>query len=160
MKAAAQKLVDRYINDWSDDLKCVWEVERPFELHLDLVIIVGRADVILDREGASTPRLTIVDYKTYDAKKADRPAEDQLLTYTAAARAEGFEVSGAILHNLKLKDKDAARHEVAVDSSSIDVTLTRARSWAAGITKREYPAKPEKKKCVGCDYRRVCQHKA
>lgn len=160
MKAAAQKLVDRYIKDWSDDLKCVWEVERPFELHLDSVIIVGRADVILDRERASTPKLTIVDYKTYDAKKADQLATDQLRTYTAAARAEGFEVSGAILHNLKLKDKDTARHEVAVDSSSIDQTLARASSWAAGITKGEYPAKPEKRKCIGCDYKRVCQHRS
>jgi DNA helicase-2/ATP-dependent DNA helicase PcrA len=155
MKVAAQKLVDRYIKDWSDDLKCVWEVERPFELHLDSVIIVGRADVILDREQASTPKLTIVDYKTYEAKKADQPAEDQLRTYTAAARAEGFEVSGAILHNLK----NAARHEVAVDSASIEAALARASSWAAGITKGEYPAKPEKKKCLGCDYKRVCQHK-
>lgn len=156
MKAAAQKLVDRYIKDWSDDLKCVWEVERPFELHLESVIIVGRADVILDRERTSIPKLTIVDYKTYDAKKADQPAEDQLRTYTAAARSEGFEVSGAIVHNLK----NAARHEVAVDSSSIDQTLARASSWAAGITKGEYPAKPEKRKCIGCDYRRVCQHRS
>jgi DNA helicase II / ATP-dependent DNA helicase PcrA len=156
MKVAARKLVDRYINDWSHDLKCVWEVERPFELHLDSVIIVGRADVILDQGGGSTPKLTIVDYKTYDAKKVDQTAEDQLRTYTAAALAEGFDVSGAILHNLK----NASRHGVAVDNSTINKTLARASSWATGIAKNEYPAKPEKKKCTGCDYRRVCRHRA
>lgn len=156
MKAAARKLVDRYIRDWSSDLKCVWEVERPFELHLDSVIIVGRADVILDRERAADPKLTIVDYKTYDAKKTDQTALDQLRTYTAAARAEDFQVSGAILHNLK----NATRHEVAVDNSSIHETLARASSWATGITRGEFPAKPERKKCVGCDYRRVCQHRS
>ena len=58
MKAAARKLVDRYIKEWSGDLKCVWEVERPFELHLESVIIIGRADVILDREGGSSPKST------------------------------------------------------------------------------------------------------
>lgn len=100
-------------------------------------MIVGRADVILDREQASTPKLTIVDYKTYDAKKLDQPAEDQLSTYTAAARAEGFEVSAAILHNLK----NTARHDVAVDSSSIDATLTRASSWAAGHHQGGIPGK-------------------
>jgi DNA helicase II / ATP-dependent DNA helicase PcrA len=103
IKGAARKLMDRYIKDWSSDLECVWEVERPFELHLDSVSIAGRADVILDREGGSTPKLTIVDYKTYDVKKADQTAEDQLRTYTAAARAEGFQVSGAILHNSKAR---------------------------------------------------------
>jgi CRISPR/Cas system-associated exonuclease Cas4 (RecB family) len=105
---------------------------------------------------ASRHKLTIVDYKTYDAKKVDQPAEDQLRTYTAAARAEEFEVSGAILHNLK----NAARHEIAVDNSSIKETLARASAWATGITTGDYPAKPEKKKCLGCDYRRVCQHRS
>lgn len=155
MKAAAQKLVDRYIKDWSDDLKSVWEVERPFELHLGSVIIVGRAGVILDRERASTPRLTIVDYKTYDAKGADQLTEDQLRIYTAAARAEGFEVSSAVLHNLK----SAARYEVPVDDSSIQKTKERTGTWASGITKGEYPATPEKKKCGGCDYKRLCHHR-
>jgi DNA helicase-2/ATP-dependent DNA helicase PcrA len=156
MKTAARRLVGRYFKDWSHDLECVWEVERPFELHLESVIIVGRADVILDREGGSPPKLTIVDYKTYDAKQADQTAEDQLRTYTAAARAEGFQVSSAILHNLK----NASRHEVAVDNISVNETVNRAISWAGGISKREFPARPDRKKCAGCDYHRVCEHRA
>jgi DNA helicase-2/ATP-dependent DNA helicase PcrA len=156
MKIAAQKLVYRYMNDWSNDLKCVWEVERPFELHLDSAIIVGRADVILDREHASTSSLTIVDYKTYDAKELGQTTGDQLRTYTAAARAEGFDVSSAILHNLK----SSARHTIAIDNPSINETLARASAWAAGIAKGDYPAKPEEKKCVGCDYRRLCHHRS
>ncbi len=155
MKEAAQKLVARYIENWSNDLKCVWEVERLFELQLRSVAIVGRADVILDREGASTPKLTIVDYKTYDAERVDERSEDQLRIYAASARAEGFEVVGAVLHNLK----NATRHEVAVDESSIKETLARASSWAAGIAKRDYRATPERQKCLACDYRRICRHR-
>lgn len=155
MREAARKLVDRYITDWSSDLMCVWDVERRFELHLDSLIIVGRADVILDLERASTPRLSIVDYKTYDVKEPDQSAEDQLRTYTAAARAEGYEVSSAILHNLKT----AARHNISVDGASIDDTLLRARAWARGIEQGDYPAKPEKKKCSDCDYMRVCHYR-
>ena len=155
MKVAARKLVNRYIKDWSSDLRFVWEVERPFELHLDSVIIIGRADVILDRERAAPPKLTIVDYKTYDTVGADKTAEDQLRTYTAAAQAEGFQVSGALLHNLKR----AVRYEVAVDSTSIEKTISRVRSWAAGVTNGDYPPKPENRKCETCDYKRFCQHK-
>ncbi|MBA2545260.1 MAG: hypothetical protein H0V15_00145 [Solirubrobacterales bacterium] len=31
MKTQARKLVDRYVNEWEDELLRVWEVERPFE---------------------------------------------------------------------------------------------------------------------------------
>ena len=34
MKSAARRLVDKYVEDYGDDLKRVWAVERPFELHL------------------------------------------------------------------------------------------------------------------------------
>ena len=155
MKAAARKLVFRYIDDWSEDLESVWEVERPFELHLNSVIVAGRADVILDRSGGSRPKLTIVDYKSYDAKRTDQVIEHQLRTYTAAGRAEGFAVDGAVLHNLKKNTRDA----IAVDPPLINETLVRVTSWAKGIAAREFPAKPARKRCGGCDYNRVCQHR-
>src|SRR5262249_30064686 len=34
MRRQARALVDRYVDEWEDDLHRVWEVERPFELHL------------------------------------------------------------------------------------------------------------------------------
>ncbi len=155
MKSAARKLVSRYINEWSDDLKNVWEVERPFELHLDGFIVAGRADVILDRNGGSPPKLTIVDYKSYDAKKTDQAVERQLRTYTAAGRAEGFEVDGAVLHNLKRNTRD----HIAVDPPLISETLVHVTTWAKGIAACEFPAKPSRKRCGGCDYSKVCQHR-
>ena len=155
MKSAAKKLVFRYIGEWSNDLKSVWEAERPFELHLDGVIVAGRADVILDRSGGSRPKLTIVDYKSYDAKKTDQTVEHQLRTYAAAGRAEGFDVDGAILHNLKKNTRD----EIAVDPPLVAETLVRVTSWAKGIAAREFPAKPAQKRCSGCDYNHVCQHR-
>lgn len=155
MKAAARKLVSRYVSEWSVDLENVWEVERPFELHLDNFIVAGRADVILDRNGGSPPKLTIVDYKSYDAKKTDQIVEHQLRTYTAAGRAEGFEVDGAVLHNLKKNTRD----QIAVDPSLISETLVHVTSWAKGIAARQFPAKPSRKRCGGCDYNRVCQNR-
>jgi DNA helicase-2/ATP-dependent DNA helicase PcrA len=64
MRDAAQRLVATYTIQHSADLHRVWEVERPFELHFGGLIVSGRADVILDREGGNANSLAIVDYKT------------------------------------------------------------------------------------------------
>ena len=45
--SAARRLVERYLTDYADDLKRLWAVERPFELHLEHGTLSGRADVIL-----------------------------------------------------------------------------------------------------------------
>ena len=55
--------------------------------------------------------------------------------FCRAARAEGFEVSGALLHNLK----GAARHEIAVDSSSIRETLARCKLLGHSHSPLYYP---------------------
>jgi len=155
MKLAARKLVFRYLSEWSGELKSVWEVERSFELHLGRFIVAGRADVILDRNRGLRPKLTIVDYKSYDAKEKDQTLGDQLKTYTAAGRAEGFEVDGAVLHSLK----NSERHEICIDPPAINETLVRVSSWAGGIAGGKFAAKPARKKCGGCDYNRVCQYR-
>ena len=42
-KSAAKRLVEKYIEEYGEDLKRVWAVERPFELHLpNMTIRVGR----------------------------------------------------------------------------------------------------------------------
>lgn len=48
LKDAARRLLTEYATTHGDDLHRVWETERAFELHLDGVIVQGRADVILD----------------------------------------------------------------------------------------------------------------
>ena len=41
LKEAARRLVSTYAADHADDLHRVWETERPFELHLDGITVVG-----------------------------------------------------------------------------------------------------------------------
>lgn len=64
LKESARRLVTTYARDHAEDLHRVWETERPFELHLDGVIVSGRADVILDHEAGFPTGLAILDYKT------------------------------------------------------------------------------------------------
>jgi DNA helicase II / ATP-dependent DNA helicase PcrA len=64
LKEAARQLVHSYVTEYDDDLRRVWETERPFELHLPTAIISGRADVILDTDDGEVRSLAIADYKT------------------------------------------------------------------------------------------------
>ncbi|HUY45583.1 MAG TPA: PD-(D/E)XK nuclease family protein [Streptosporangiaceae bacterium] len=82
----------------SEDLQRVWEVERPFELHLPTAIISGRADVILDMEGGEVQSLAIVDYKTSTDAEDDHGL--QFAIYTDAGRREGLDVRAAYVHDL------------------------------------------------------------
>lgn len=66
LKDAARRLIVEYTTTHSDDLHRVWETERPFELHLDGVTVLGRADVDprpgrRRADGAGHPRLQDLD---------------------------------------------------------------------------------------------------
>ena len=59
-----------------------WETERPSELHLDGVVVSGRADAILDDEDGVPTALAILDYKT--STKAGNDHALQLQVYANA----------------------------------------------------------------------------
>ena len=81
MQRNVRFLIDRYVRDWSEDLKRVWATERPFEVHLGLGqgILAGRADVILDREDGREDNLAIVDYKAAADTERDERYATQLV---------------------------------------------------------------------------------
>ena len=150
----ARNLVDNYIKNHSDDLLRIWQTERPFELHLEKGIVCGRADVILDREGRTAGHLAIVDYKTANDPRADDIHGFQLAIYTAAGRGEGLNVKAAYLHALKT----STRKPVPVDNPAVKKARARALSLIESIADGEFPARPEKTKCTGCDMRAICKH--
>jgi DNA helicase II / ATP-dependent DNA helicase PcrA len=157
MQQSARRLVGRYVKDYSADLKRVWAVERPFELHLEDGIITGRADVILDEEGGKIGSLAIVDYKVAkeDGDKArDERFHRQLAIYAAAGRGEGLNVKGAYLHKLK----DGSRLSVNVDEKEVLTAVQKAINSLKEIRQRKFSPSPEMEKCGVCDYNRVCSH--
>jgi DNA helicase-2/ATP-dependent DNA helicase PcrA len=149
----ARALVDRYIADYSADLLRVWETERAFELHLDGGIVNGRADVILDREGGVANHLAIVDYKTANDPRADDLFAFQLAIYASAGRGEGLTVDAAYLHLLK----ESERRPVPVDRRAVKVARQRASLLIEGVVERDFPARPDDKKCKACDMRAICK---
>lgn len=149
MKKRARELVDRYVEDWSDDLHHVWAVERPFELHLGGATVIGRADVIID-ESDGKQRLAIVDYKT--AADAHEHHDFQLQVYTDAGRREGLTVDRAFVHDLR----NAARTSVGVSDGEIYEAESLVQDLVTGLRTRRFDAYPEKEKCGHCDIGRLC----
>ena len=153
LKASARRLVDRYIESYSDDLERVWEVERPFELHLDGAVISGRADVILDREDGEQQALALVDYKTSLRREHDHDL--QLQVYASAGRREGLDVRGAYVHDL------AAADRIPVHVGEVDIERAEERVGEAIGRYREgdFAATPSRSVCADCDMRPVCRYR-
>jgi DNA helicase-2/ATP-dependent DNA helicase PcrA len=153
MERRVKSLVNTYVNSYVDDLERIWATEQPFEIRFSDGILSGRADVILDKEGEEPDSLAIVDYKVNTDSDRDVRYARQLQVYAAAARAEGLRVEALYLHALRGDRRDAVPHE----SSSADAALKWAEKGVAAIARAQFPAKPEEKKCGGCDYIRICR---
>jgi len=127
----------------------VWETERPFELHLDGITVVGRADVILDEEDGVPTALAIVDYKTSTSIDADHALQIQV--YTDAGRREGLDMRGAYVHDLKA----GARSEVDITTAAISSAEETILDVAERLRARDYAPDPGTK-CRSCEVRTVC----
>lgn len=149
LKEAARRLVTSYAEDHPDDLRRVWETERPFELHLDGITVSGRADVILDKEGGVPTALAIVDYKTSTSVDADHALQIQV--YADAGLREGLDMRGAYVHDLKAGD----RSEVDITPGAISGAETVVLEAAKRLRARDYAPDPGKK-CRTCEVRTVC----
>ena len=153
MKSAAKRLVEKYIEEYGDDLKRVWAVERPFELHLSNATVKGRADVILDEEDGVISSLAVVDYKT--AADEHREYERQLQMYADAGLREGLNVRAAYVHDLNA----GARLEVDVSPAKLGEAEAEVISLVDRLREREFEPRPGPA-CGGCDVRPMCRYAA
>jgi DNA helicase II / ATP-dependent DNA helicase PcrA len=153
MREDAKILVSDYLTRHPEELKKVWAVERPFELHLGEATISGRADVIIDRSDGATERLEIVDYKT--AAQDVGSFDFQLQVYTDAGRREGLFVDGAYVQELKAGE----RKPVDVTPPSIAKAEDRVRGLVADLRDRQFDPNPGTR-CRRCDVRQLCRYRA
>jgi DNA helicase-2/ATP-dependent DNA helicase PcrA len=153
MKEQARRLVDRYLEEWGDDLANVWAVERPFELHLGDAVVTGRADVIIDQSNGAE-RLAIVDYKTADSEGEQHPF--QLQVYTDAGRREGLTVDRAFIHDLCA----GKRIQVPVADGDVTVAEDLVRDLVGELRGRTFVARPDAVRCGHCDVRAMCKSRA
>jgi len=155
LKESARHLLRSYLTEYDDDLRRIWETERPFELHLPTAIITGRADVILDKEGGEVRSLAIVDYKTSTDPEANADYALQLAVYTNAGRREGLNVRAAYVHDLKAAD----RQSVDVSPDAIGASEQVVEQTVRSLRDREFTARPGRH-CKRCDVRKLCRWNA
>ena len=154
LKASARRLIDRYIEVYSSDLARIWEIERPFELHLSRAVVTGRADVILDREGGQIHSLALVDYKTSLSHESDFDLQLQL--YADAGRREGLNVAGAYVHDLANSD----RSPVDIGEAAIGAMEDHVSEAVGRFRSSSFAPTPSHKVCANCDMRPVCRFRA
>lgn len=156
MCAAAGRLVQGYVSEFTDDLKRIWAVERPFELQLPDGVVAGRADVILDEEDGRVDSLAIVDYKVATDGERDGRYRRQLSVYASAGRSEGLDVAAAYLHDLS----DGTRQSVDVTPTTAQTEVPSVARDVSSIRRGEFPPKPSKEGCQRCDYHLLCGFRA
>lgn len=152
MSLSAKRLVKRYVADYGQELRRMWAVERPFELHLDGAVISGRADVILE-EGDGGPSLILVDYKT--STDGEHDYSQQLRIYADAGRREELNVTSAFVHDLKA----GTRESVDIAPERVAETEIKTLETINRIRKRQYTPNPGTR-CRSCDVRPLCSHAA
>jgi DNA helicase-2/ATP-dependent DNA helicase PcrA len=147
-------MVAKYLTEHRDDLMRIWATERPFEMHLDVGTLSGRADVILTHHNGKPDSLAIVDYKTAKGSDQDAVFAFQLAVYAAAGRGEGLSIDAAYLHDLD----HAKRNDVDVGHATTTKAVERVVKMMTDLGRSKFDAKPEKDKCGACEYRKLCKH--
>ena len=126
-------------------------LEQPFSLRVDGLRLTGRIDrVDRHRDGS----YEVIDYKTGSAKRAaDLQRDLQLGVYALAAR-EVFHFDPLSLSYYYLETSE----RVTVDKPQERLEDDRQTivKVAAGIRAELFPARPDRMKCSGCDFRLLC----
>ena len=126
-------------------------LEQPFSLRVDDLRLTGRIDRV-DRHKDGI--YEVIDYKTGSAKRAAELQRDlQLGVYALAAREvfrfDPLRLSYYYLETGERVTVDKPQERLAEDRQTIlDV--------ADGIRAERFPAKPDRMKCGGCDFRMLC----
>ena len=126
-------------------------LEQPFSLRVDGLRLSGRIDRV-DRHPDGS--YEVIDYKTGSAKRAVELQRDlQLGVYALAAR-EVFRFDPLSLSYYYLET--GARVTVDKASERLEEDRQTIVKVAEGIRAELFPAKPDRMKCSGCDFRLLC----
>jgi DNA helicase-2/ATP-dependent DNA helicase PcrA len=133
-------------------------VEQDFAFYVDRNKVLGRYDLVLEKDGHAT----IVDFKTGDVpteKKAVERARDslQLDVYALAY----LRTKGRLPDRVELRFLESGLAAGRTPTRD-DVEQAEARIRAAGqaIRRREFPARPTFTACGQCPFRDICPHTA
>src|SRR5437588_10481435 len=126
-------------------------LEQPFSLRVDGLRLSGRIDRV-DRHPDGS--YEVIDYKTGSAKRAVELQRDlQLGVYALAAR-DVFRFDPLSLSYYYLET--GPRVTVDKPTDRLEEDRQTIVNVAEGIRADRFPAKPDRMKCSGCDFRLLC----
>jgi DNA helicase-2/ATP-dependent DNA helicase PcrA len=133
-------------------------VEQEFTFYLERNRVQGRYDLVLEAPG----QVTIVDFKTGDVRteeKAEARAREslQLDLYALAWQRTHGRLPDRVELRFLESGLAAGRRPTLEDVQGAEA---RVRAAAAGIRRREFPARPAWTACGQCPFRDICPHTA
>lgn len=162
MIKAGENIVKNYVAIHSDQFRRILQTEKNFEFVLKEAIISGQIDLLkkVDDSG-NLAEVEIIDFKTEkdrDDKIYKLDYEKQLRFYAIACmKSLGLNPKKACIHHL-----DGTKNEkeyVDISAENLEKTKTEIQNDVEKILAKKYPAKPSRKNCENCDYRRICVNK-
>jgi DNA helicase-2/ATP-dependent DNA helicase PcrA len=133
-------------------------VEQEFAFDVERNRIQGRYDLVLEREG----RVTILDFKTGEVRdpRAAQKRADESLQLDIYALAH-LRTRGRLPDRVELRFLESGLAAGRAPTPDLaERTEERIRQTAAGIRRREFPARPTWMACGQCPFREICPHTA
>ena len=158
----AIEIAQEYVENFSSDFERQRQVEAVFEIPASKCVISGSIDLLLkeDEEG-NILQAEIIDFKTMEG--GEQPEANAKLDWTelalqvqlyarAADQVLGQNARTGRVHLLK----DNQRVKVPITQEAVDAALTNIEWAVEGILKSDFPMRPHRDKCDGCDFRSIC----
>ena len=155
----AVKIAQEYVATFGNDFERQRQVEAVFEIPASKCVISGSIDLLLkeDEEG-NILQAEIIDFKTMEG--GEQPEANAKLDWTelalqvqlyarAADQVLGQNARTGRVHLLK----DNQRVKVPITQEAVDAALTNIEWAVEGILKSDFPMRPHRDKCDGCDFR-------
>jgi DNA helicase II / ATP-dependent DNA helicase PcrA len=148
---AARRVLTDYINDNAADLKNIEFSEKQIEITLnDGVSVVGRIDLV---RRIDTGETTIVDLKSSERAQAEDVTETQLHVYALGYR----ELTGRDADQVEIYELDERKRKPrSVDEEFIKDVEVQVAGAAAALRSGVLSPTPTAKKCMACDYLKMC----
>lgn len=158
MLKGAVTVIQNYVGLHSGDFERILETEKRFEFVLGEALITGQIDLLkkLNPEG-DLSEVEVIDFKTEKENGRYSADYERQLRYYAIACLEALDLrpEKAVVHHLD----DDSHHSVDISEHFLNTTKSEVGQIVGKILKKQFPATPEKTRCEGCDYLRLCSYK-
>lgn len=164
MKAAAKRIIKRYIYDDPNLSSKVLKAEKPFEFIIGDALISGTIDLLnrVDHEDANDRVIELVDFKTgklgedLDVNARIESVTKQLLLYAIASEdALGYDPQLATAHFL-CATSDHRRINIDLIDDAKEHMKHEIERTVESIKSGRFPHCSNIEKCKCCDFKAIC----